>query len=342
MRCPSLADIPSPLLNQTGWMWDKESPQLPDTMPDGYPFPRITIVTPSYNQGPFIEATIRSVLLQGYPNLEYIIIDGGSDDNSVEIIRKYEPWLAYWVSEEDRGQANAINKGFSRATGSIYAYLNSDDLYEPGALQACALAFSAGQQWLAGKVRCWQEGVGYWPFPELPGKNFSRWFLSCPIAQAGCFWSANLHSEVGPFNEDLNYIIDYEFWLRFRFIKKIRPFIIEQPIAIYNLHSESKTVGKNTEFVPEIKRIQKHYKRFLTLGQRLWLPVACRHHKARLRGAKAISFLKERKFLDAIKHLMVAFIIWPPLAIDLRGFLLAIKKLIRREDDPVFPIEWPV
>ncbi len=127
MSCPTLADLPSPPSNQTGWMWNEESSQLPENMPDGHQLPRITIVTPSYNQGQFLEATIRSVLLQGYPNLEYIIIDGGSSDNSVEIIRKYEPWLAYWVSEKDRGQAHAINKGFAHATGSIYAYLNSDD-----------------------------------------------------------------------------------------------------------------------------------------------------------------------------------------------------------------------
>ena len=107
-------------------------------MPDAN-YPRISIVTPSYNQGQFIEQTIRSVLLQNYPNLEYIIIDGGSTDNTVETIEKYEQYITYWVSEPDRGQSHAINKGFARCTGEIMAWLNSDDLYLPSALKSLEL-----------------------------------------------------------------------------------------------------------------------------------------------------------------------------------------------------------
>jgi glycosyltransferase involved in cell wall biosynthesis len=122
-----LAILPSPPLDKTGWPWTIET--NPQVYVSSRTYPRISIVTPSYNQAQFIEETIRSILLQNYPNLEYIIIDGGSTDGTVEILKKYETWLTYWVSEPDRGQSHALNKGIERATGEWIGWQNSDDVY---------------------------------------------------------------------------------------------------------------------------------------------------------------------------------------------------------------------
>lgn len=134
MRCPTLAELPPPPPGKNGWPWTEGSVQLTGSMPDGQDWPTISIVTPSYNQGIFLEEAIRSILLQGYPNLEYVIIDGKSTEGSVELIQKYEPWLSCWVSEPDSGQSAALNKGFNRCSGDFVTFLSNDDIYLEGTL----------------------------------------------------------------------------------------------------------------------------------------------------------------------------------------------------------------
>src|SRR5438128_830022 len=134
MQCPTLGELPTPPSGKTGWPWTEESRRLPSQTSEGCPWPCISVVTPSFNQGEFIEETIRSVLLQGYPNLDYLVIDGGSTDSSVEIIKKYSPWLTYWTSEPDSGQSDAINRGLKRASGDFATWINSDDLLCKNAL----------------------------------------------------------------------------------------------------------------------------------------------------------------------------------------------------------------
>ena len=141
MHCPSFVDLPPPSSDKIGWPWNEDSIDISISTLSWESCPRISIITPSYNQAQFLEETIRSVLLQGYPDLEYIVMDGGSSDNSAEVIQKYEPWLAYWESEQDRGQCHAINKGWNRITGEITGWLNSDDIYRPGALRYVMEAF---------------------------------------------------------------------------------------------------------------------------------------------------------------------------------------------------------
>src|SRR6266568_7556231 len=143
MRCPTIAELPPPPIDRVGWPWTEAKDWLPELQPNGQAWPKVTIVTPSYNQGHFLEETIRSVLLQGYPDLEYIVIDGGSTDGSIEIIQRYSKELAHWSSEPDGGPAAGLNKGFRGATGEIFSFLNADDFYLPGAFYRIANIFSA-------------------------------------------------------------------------------------------------------------------------------------------------------------------------------------------------------
>jgi len=180
--------------------------------------PRISVVTPSYHQALFLEQTIRSVLVQGYPNLEYIIIDGGSTDGSVEIIRKYEPWLTYWESQPDKGQSHAINKGWQHATGSILAWLNSDDLYLPGTLFELAELWNENDQYgfISGVTeRIDQDGnpTGKLFGSELDIKN-SLISSRNPVAQQSTFINRRALEDVGYLDESLHMSMDWDLWIR--------------------------------------------------------------------------------------------------------------------------------
>ena len=188
-------------------------------------YPRITVVTPSYNQARFLDATMRSVHDQGYPNLEHIVIDGGSDDGSVEIIERYADRLSYWVSEPDRGQTDALIKGFSRATGEICCWLNSDDLFEASTLAEVADYFQAhpavdfaygDSTWIdaAGLVLKPKKEHGWSRFVWMFDHNF--------IPQASAFWRASLYEKVGGLDRRFDLAMDADLWIRFSEITRPR------------------------------------------------------------------------------------------------------------------------
>ena len=248
-----------PKKNKKGWLWTEETD--PSIYNDTIEWPKISIITPSLNQGQFIEETIRSVLLQNYPNLEYIIIDGGSTDNSVEIIKRYEKWITYWVSETDSGQSHAINKGFMHCTGEITNWLNSDDQLTPGALQVIANSFSgddidivSGRESHFGSRGTEELKYGTIIYPTLEENLFYG-----IIYQPSTFWRTKCFRELLPVNENLNYLMDAELWIRYLLIYglvKVKK--IDNVLAKFRLHQNSKTANLKHEFEEERNHLRSH------------------------------------------------------------------------------------
>lgn len=324
MRCPDLHELPTPPPGKTGWPWTEGTTACKPTL-SSLRTRRISIVTPSFNQGHLLEETIRSVLLQGYPDLEYFVVDGQSTDNSVEIIRKYEKYLTWWVSEKDHGQSQAVNKGFARATGSIRGFLNSDDLLEPCALHRVANAMSAGHQWVVGQVRYLNEQGRTWPLAAYPEQSASDWFLHCPIPQPGSFWSGKVHGQIGEFREDMRYYFDYDFWMRLRFHCRIRPHVIPETLAVYRLHATSKTVTQNSAFREEGRLVRGRYHATLQPSEKLGLLIARYRKRACHFGSRAKQKFAAGERLAGIGLMAVGILRWPPLIVDRR-----VREVFRR------------
>jgi len=248
--------LPPPPAGKSGWPWIEKASCLPDNLPQGRHWPLISIVTPSYNQAQYLESTMRSVLLQGYPRLEYIIIDGGSTDGSVDIIRKYEPWLAYWVSERDEGQAHAINKGFERAKGDILAWLNSDDQYCERALVRTVEIFVEHPEAelmygdcemidAQGRVIDYLEGrTG--GLEDLLARDF--------IPQPSAFFRRKAWDAVGGLDPDLRYILDFDLWIRM-VLGGVKSLYVPAVFSRFRWHGVSKSNKDVVQFGLEYLRL---------------------------------------------------------------------------------------
>lgn len=218
----------------------------------------VSIITPSYNQAHFLEATIRSVIAQDYPRVEHIVVDGGSTDGSLEVIRNYEDHLAAWVSEPDEGQTDAINKGFSMAHGEILAWLNSDDIYQPHAVSE-AVAF-LGTHPEVGMVYgdtnfIDEEGrmLGKFNAQQTNYRRLRRGGVYIP--QPAAFWRTSLWEEVGPLDPTFYFAMDYDLWVRFAKVTELR--YVPRLWANFRVYRDAKSFAADDQCWPEMLRIHK-------------------------------------------------------------------------------------
>jgi glycosyltransferase involved in cell wall biosynthesis len=220
--------------------------------------PRVSIITPSYNQASFLEETICSVLEQDYANLEYIIVDGGSKDGSVEIIRRYESQLAWWVSETDQGQTDALNKGFGKASGDILAWLNSDDTYLPGAISgAVEYLMSHPEAGLVyGDANLVDENgtvIGRFPARQTDYQRLMRGSVHIP--QQAAFFRSSLWQQVGPLDPSFYFAMDYDLWVRLAKVSALHYY--PQLWANFRLHGEGKSIASDERCYPEMLRVHR-------------------------------------------------------------------------------------
>jgi glycosyltransferase involved in cell wall biosynthesis len=238
--------------------------------------PYFSIVTPSYNQARFVEATLQSVFMQDYPYKEYLVLDGGSTDGSTEIIQRYANRLVYWVSEPDRGQSHAINNGFDRANGNVLGWLNSDDTYLPGTLSVVAQAFIAHPEIdlvYGDYLFTYPEGQPMRRRHVFPKLSYATLWSHDYLGQPAVFFRRELWERVGPLDEDLYYAMDWELFLRMW--KVCHPMHISRVLATYRLHPSSKSGAEDSEKSIQAMHLvqQRHAPQRFTLAwlNRAWL-----------------------------------------------------------------------
>ncbi|MCI0524583.1 MAG: glycosyltransferase [Acidobacteria bacterium] len=272
----TIFDLPAAPGGLKEWPWQADGFREPLDQPDVTSLPKISVITPSYNQVRFIEQTIRSVLLQQYPKLEYIIIDGGSADGSVEVIRRYEPWLSYWVSEPDRGQSHAINKGFEKATGQILCWLNSDDYYLPGALLTAGRMLADGANNYALVGHCLKVYPDGRPAVKLEGcyenrRRLLQFWKGYQMHQPAIFWRREVFEKTGWLDEELDQVMDFDYWAR---ISEHFDFVnVDRTLACCNYYADAKTGDDYSRYHSDLKRYSYRYRGSKLSPEfwRLWL-----------------------------------------------------------------------
>ena len=284
---------------RSGWPWDEATLSLPTQMPDGKPWPKISMVIPSYNQGQYIEETLRSILLQGYPNLELHVMDGGSSDSTVAILEKYSRWLSSWVSEKDAGQSDAINKGFARCSGEIFNWLCSDDFLMKGTLQAVAKRFCDKPRIDVIAGACVfqyddePERTGVW---KVDWKDWNLAPYSGVIYQPSCFFRRSLVSRLELVKNDLHYCMDRELWAYLWSKRSVWEWS-EEAFSTFRFTGANKSTVGGKKVLDELDKIYRTYFEEMiplpVLLRKWWLPLvetSIGHHSGLVRSlCKSVS-----------------------------------------------------
>jgi glycosyltransferase involved in cell wall biosynthesis len=241
-------DLPEPPPGRTGWPWTEPPPGATPAPPTGG-WPKISVITPSFNQGHYLEQTIRSVLLQGYPNLEYFVVDGGSRDDSVAVIRKYERWITGWVSEKDRGQPHALMKGLARCTGEWFNWINSDDYLAPGVLFRVATA-GVGADAVAGACEHFTDAGGRKVLynRDLNADRLLYGGTGPNFHQPSLWLRRDRVLACGAIDESLNWAFDWDLAVRY-LAAAPRVVYLDAVLSHFRLQPQSKTCSQGERFV---------------------------------------------------------------------------------------------
>lgn len=326
----AISDLPPAPPGRKGWPWTEAGPALPATLSDGRTWPKVSITTPSFRQGKYIEETIRSVLLQGYPDLEYFVMDGGSQDETVEIIKKYEPWLSGWVSEKDRGQADAINKGFARSAGEYVGWLNSDDYYYPGFLGKMTAAISERPEvgLIYGDVEtAWDDGDRK---ANRRGRatTYEEMLrtLKIPIPQQSCLWRRSVVGKIGPLDTRWPVCIDREYFMRT--CRHTRFEYIPGAVAMFRFHTGTFATSHQRKWLVEMPALYRE------IYERPDFPPELRRHKRETMCSVwlycARMAMRINEPLRSASYVLRAVATWPPILFRQNDIYPAIGKRLRR------------
>jgi glycosyltransferase involved in cell wall biosynthesis len=251
----------------------------------------VSVITPSYQQGRYLEETIRSVLDQDYPRVEYMVIDGASSDNTLRTLKRYDDKLAYWCSEPDRGQTDALNKGFARANGKILAWINSDDTYNPGAIsQAVAYLNEHPEVGVVYSdlnfINENSQIIGKFPAAQTDLARLRRGYVHIP--QPATFFRAEYWHQVGPLDASFFFAMDYDLWVRLAGVTRLQ--YLPGPVwANFRMHSDAKTINADERCWPEMLRV--HYRD----GGSFFSPIVGKYYLRKL-AAPYLRWQKSRKF----------------------------------------------